>query len=281
MGIEVPEQYGGAGGSLMMVTLAVEEISKVDRRRGDPDATCRTRSSTTRSAATAATHIKAKYLPRLTADTVGAYALSRAGSGSDAFGIATRAEQRGDAWILNGRKMWITNGAEAEIYVVFANANPSAGYKGITAFIVERELHGLLRRQEGGQARHPRVEHDGADPRRRRGAGRERARPRGPGLQDRDRDAERGTHRHRRADDRRGAGRARARRPTYVKERTAVRQAARRVPGHPVPARAGAHGARGRAADGVQRGAAQGRRPRHRDAKARWRSCSRRRSPSA
>jgi alkylation response protein AidB-like acyl-CoA dehydrogenase len=142
MGIEVSESLGGAGGSLMMVALAVEEISKVDAssailvdvqntlvnypiRRYGSDA------------------ITTKYLPLLTGGTVGAYALSEPGSGSDAFGMATRAEQRGDAWILNGRKMWITNGAEAEIYVVFANANPSAGYKGITAFVVERGFKGF------------------------------------------------------------------------------------------------------------------------------------------
>jgi alkylation response protein AidB-like acyl-CoA dehydrogenase len=88
-------------------------------------------------------HIKSTYLPRLTGGTVGAYALSEPGSGSDAFGMTSRAEQRGDNWILSGRKMWITNGAEAQIYVVFANANPSAGYKGITAFIIERDFPGF------------------------------------------------------------------------------------------------------------------------------------------
>jgi alkylation response protein AidB-like acyl-CoA dehydrogenase len=87
--------------------------------------------------------LKAKYLPRLTADTIGAYALSEPSSGSDAFGMATRAEQRGGNWVLTGRKMWITNGAEAGIYIVFANTDPSAGYKGITAFIIEREFAGF------------------------------------------------------------------------------------------------------------------------------------------
>src|SRR6476469_1005985 len=142
MGIEVPEQYGGADGSLRLVALAAEEISKIDaaaaivvdvqntlvnypiNRYGSDD-------------------LKAKYLPRLTSDTIGAYALSEPGSGSDAFGMATRAEQRGDNWYLSGRKMWITNGAEAGIYVVFANADPSKGYKGITAFIVERAFKGF------------------------------------------------------------------------------------------------------------------------------------------
>src|SRR5262249_11284768 len=88
-------------------------------------------------------HIKSTYLPRLTSGLVGAYALSEASSGSDAFGMQTRAEKRGNCWILNGRKMWITNGAEAQIYIVFANVNPSAGYKGITAFVVERDFKGF------------------------------------------------------------------------------------------------------------------------------------------
>jgi alkylation response protein AidB-like acyl-CoA dehydrogenase len=87
--------------------------------------------------------LKQKYLPRLTRDTIGAYALSEPSSGSDAFALATRAERRGDSWVLTGRKMWITNGAEAGIYVVFANTDPSAGYKGITAFVVEREMKGF------------------------------------------------------------------------------------------------------------------------------------------
>jgi alkylation response protein AidB-like acyl-CoA dehydrogenase len=142
MGIEVPETFGGADGSLLMVAIAVEEISKIDassailvdvqntlvnypiRRYGSD-------------------HIKSTYLPRLTSELVGAYALSEPGSGSDAFGMTSRAEQRGDRWILNGRKMWITNGAEAQVYVVFANANPAAGYKGITAFVIERGFPGF------------------------------------------------------------------------------------------------------------------------------------------
>ena len=142
MGIEVPEQYGGADGSLMMVALAVEEISKHDAAAAivvDVQNTL-VNYPINRYGSDA---LKAKYLPRLTSDTVGAYALSEPSSGSDAFGMATRAEQRGDKWYLNGRKMWITNGAEAGIYVVFANADPSKGYKGITAFIVEREFKGF------------------------------------------------------------------------------------------------------------------------------------------
>ena len=142
MGIEVGEQYGGAGGSLFMVALAVEEVSKVDAAAAiliDVQNTL-VNYPIARYGSDA---LKAKYLPRLTSDTIGAYALSEPGSGSDAFGLTTRAEQKGDAWVLNGRKMWITNGAEAGIYIVFANANPSAGYRGITAFIVERGFAGF------------------------------------------------------------------------------------------------------------------------------------------
>ena len=142
MGIEVPEQYGGAAGTLTMVALAVEEISKVDAAAAimvDVQNTL-VNYPITRYGSDV---LKAKYLPRLTSDTIGAYALSESGSGSDAFALATRAEQRGDTWILTGRKMWITNGAEAGIFIVFANANPSAGYRGITAFIVERDFKGF------------------------------------------------------------------------------------------------------------------------------------------
>jgi len=142
MGIEVPEQYGGAGGTLAMVTIAVEEISKIDASAA---IVCDVQNTLVNYPLTRHGNDaqRAKYLPRLIADTVGAYALSEPGSGSDAFGLATRAEKRGDRYVLTGRKMWITNGAEAEIFVVFANANPSAGYKGITAFIVERGFPGF------------------------------------------------------------------------------------------------------------------------------------------
>jgi alkylation response protein AidB-like acyl-CoA dehydrogenase len=142
MGIEVPEEYGGAGGSLLMVTLAVEELSKVDASAAilaDVQNTLVNYPIVRYGSAAQ----KAKYLPQLTSSKVGAYALSEPGSGSDAFGLATRAEQRGDRWVLTGRKMWITNGAEAELFIVFANANPSAGYKGITAFLVERDFPGF------------------------------------------------------------------------------------------------------------------------------------------
>jgi alkylation response protein AidB-like acyl-CoA dehydrogenase len=143
MGIEVPEQYGGSGGSLTMVTIAVEEISKVDASAAimvDVQNTL-VNYPITRYGSDAQ---KQRYLTRLTTDTVGAYALSEPGSGSDAFGLATRAEKQGDgSYVLNGAKLWITNGAEAGIFVVFANASPEAGYKGITAFIVERDFPGF------------------------------------------------------------------------------------------------------------------------------------------
>jgi alkylation response protein AidB-like acyl-CoA dehydrogenase len=142
MGIQVPEKYGGGGGSLMMVTLAVEEISKVDAAAAivvDVQNTL----VLYPILAYGTDEQRERYLPRLCTDTVGAYALSEAGSGSDAFGLATRAEKRGDTWILTGRKLWITNGAEAGVFVVFANVDPARGYKGITAFVVEKTFPGF------------------------------------------------------------------------------------------------------------------------------------------
>jgi alkylation response protein AidB-like acyl-CoA dehydrogenase len=142
MGIEVPEKYGGAGGSLMMVTLAVEEISRVDASAAimvDVQNTLVTY-PISRYGTDAQ---REKYLPQLASKTIGAYALSEPGSGSDAFGLATRAEKHEGGWALTGRKLWITSGAEAGIFVVFVTANPAAGYKGITAFIVERDTPGF------------------------------------------------------------------------------------------------------------------------------------------
>ncbi len=142
MGIDVPEELGGAGGTFFMSVLAVEELARVDASVavlvdvhntlmnvalggwGDDD-------------------IKGRYFPRLAGGELGAYALSEAGSGSDAFALATRAERKGDKWILNGQKLWITNGAEAELFVVFANVDPSKGYKGITGFMIERDFPGF------------------------------------------------------------------------------------------------------------------------------------------
>jgi alkylation response protein AidB-like acyl-CoA dehydrogenase len=142
MGIEVPEQYGGAGGTLFMVTLAVEEISKIDAAAA---IVCDVQNTLVNyPIATYGTEAqKSKYLPMLNSEVVGAYALSESGSGSDAFGLAAKAEKRGDRWILKGQKLWITNGAEAGVFVVFANADPSAGYRGITAFIIERDTKGF------------------------------------------------------------------------------------------------------------------------------------------
>ncbi|MDQ3907647.1 MAG: acyl-CoA dehydrogenase [Acidobacteriota bacterium] len=142
MGVETPEEYGGAGASFFTAIIGVEELSRVDPsvgvlmdvqntlvnnaiiRWGSPDQ-------------------KKKYLTRLAENTVGAYALSEAGSGSDAFAMKTTAKDAGDAYIVNGQKLWITNGNEAEIFVVFANAKPEEGYKGITAFVVEKGFEGF------------------------------------------------------------------------------------------------------------------------------------------
>ncbi|HXG28663.1 MAG TPA: acyl-CoA dehydrogenase [Nevskiales bacterium] len=142
MGIEIPEQYGGAGGSFTMAALAVEALSQVDASTAilvDVQNTlvnnCLLR--------WASDEQKQRYLPKLAGEWVGAYALSEAGSGSDAFGLATRATRNGSCWRLEGRKLWITNGAEAELYVIFATVDPAKGYKGITAFIVERSFKGF------------------------------------------------------------------------------------------------------------------------------------------
>jgi alkylation response protein AidB-like acyl-CoA dehydrogenase len=142
MGIEVPDALGGAGSSFFSACLAIEELAAVDpsvavlvdvqntlvinafRRWATPDQ-------------------QAYYLKRFAADTVGAYALSEAGSGSDAFALATRAVDEGDHWRINGRKLWITNGKEAGIYILFATVDPALGYRGITAFIVERGFEGF------------------------------------------------------------------------------------------------------------------------------------------
>ena len=142
MGIQVPEKYGGAGGSVMMVAIAVEEISKVDAAAAIMvDVQNTLVQYPLLGYGTEAQ--KAKYLAMTTRDTIGAYALSEVASGSDAFALATRARQDGDDWVLTGRKMWITNGAEAGVYIVFATVDPAKGYKGITAFIVERGFPGF------------------------------------------------------------------------------------------------------------------------------------------
>jgi len=142
MGIDIPESHGGAGGNLLMTVLAVEELSAVDASVAifvDVQNTL----VNTLLRKWASDDVKRRYLPRLASDLLGAYALSEPESGSDAFGLQTRATRRGSAWILEGRKLWITNGAEAGLFIVFANSDFTKGYKGITAFAVERGFRGF------------------------------------------------------------------------------------------------------------------------------------------
>ncbi|HXG21060.1 MAG TPA: acyl-CoA dehydrogenase [Methylomirabilota bacterium] len=142
MGIEIPVVYGGAGANFLMAIVAIEELARVD----PAVAVCVDVQNTLVNNALLRWLTPAqqeRFLPRLARNVVGAYALSEPGSGSDAFGMTTQARREGDAFVLNGRKMWITNGAEAEIYLLFANADPSKGYKGITGFVVERDFPGF------------------------------------------------------------------------------------------------------------------------------------------
>jgi alkylation response protein AidB-like acyl-CoA dehydrogenase len=142
MGIEIPETHGGSGGRFFHAVLAVEELSRVDPSIGvlvDVQNTL----CINALLRWAGDEMKRRYLPRLASSAVGAYALSEAGSGSDAFALTTRATEAGDAFLLNGRKLWITNGNEADVFIVFATVNPEAGYRGITAFIVERGTEGF------------------------------------------------------------------------------------------------------------------------------------------
>jgi alkylation response protein AidB-like acyl-CoA dehydrogenase len=142
MGIEIPEEYGGQGGSFFQCVMAVEELSAVDPSAG---VIVDVQNTIVNNAIMrwANTEQKQRYLPRLAADTVSSYALSEAGSGSDAFAMATQAQDCGDHFLLNGRKLWITNAAESGLFLLFANANPSAGYRGITAFLIERGFPGF------------------------------------------------------------------------------------------------------------------------------------------
>jgi butyryl-CoA dehydrogenase/short/branched chain acyl-CoA dehydrogenase len=142
MGIEVPEQYGGGAGSFFEAILAVEEISAVDPSAGVIVDVQNTLCNNALLRWTTEEQ-KKRYLPRMAADTVGAYALSEAGSGSDAFAMSTKAELKGSEWVLNGRKLWITNGKEAGLFILFATIDPAAGYKGVTGFIVEKEFPGF------------------------------------------------------------------------------------------------------------------------------------------
>jgi short/branched chain acyl-CoA dehydrogenase len=142
MGIAIPEEYGGQGGSFFNSILAVEELSRADASAG---VIVDVQNTLVNNAVLlwATEEQKRRYLPRLASDTVGAYALSEASSGSDAFALATRAEEKGDEYVINGRKLWITNGAEAGLFIVFANVAPEKGYRGITAFLVERDFPGF------------------------------------------------------------------------------------------------------------------------------------------
>ncbi|RYX97311.1 acyl-CoA dehydrogenase, partial [bacterium] len=142
MGIEIPEEYGGAGSTFFNSILLVEEFSRVDASAGvmvDVQNTLVDNAFMRWGSK----EVKDKYLPMLAGNSVGSYALSEAGSGSDAFALETKAEDKGDHFVLNGRKLWITNGNESNIFIVFANANRDQGYKGITAFVVERGFQGF------------------------------------------------------------------------------------------------------------------------------------------
>jgi alkylation response protein AidB-like acyl-CoA dehydrogenase len=142
MGIEIPETFGGAGGRFFHSVLAVEELSRVDPSIGvlvDVQNTLVINALLRWGN----DEVKRRYLPKLASGTVGAYALSEAGSGSDAFSLATRAAESGDGYALTGRKLWITNGNEADIFIVFATIDPEAGYRGITAFLIERGFPGF------------------------------------------------------------------------------------------------------------------------------------------
>jgi butyryl-CoA dehydrogenase/short/branched chain acyl-CoA dehydrogenase len=142
MGIEIPEQYGGGGGSFFEAILTVEELSRVDPSVG---VLVDVQNTLVNNALIrwGNEEQKKKYLPKMCNEWVGSYALSEAGAGSDAFALSTRAEDKGDHWLLNGQKLWITNGKESNLFIVITTVDPSAGYKGITAFIVEKCFPGF------------------------------------------------------------------------------------------------------------------------------------------
>jgi len=142
MGIEVPEKFNGGGGTFFMGIVAIEQISRVDASVGvfmDVQNTLVNNAFLRWGSE----ELNSRFLPQLATEKVGAYCLSEAGSGSDAFALKCSAKEDGDAYILNGTKLWITNANEADIFLVFANINPEAGYKGITAFVVERGMDGF------------------------------------------------------------------------------------------------------------------------------------------
>jgi alkylation response protein AidB-like acyl-CoA dehydrogenase len=142
MAVDVPEEYGGQGGTFFQSILAIEELARVDPSASvivDVQNTLFNNAIQRWASDTQ----KQRWLPRVCLDTVASYALSEAGSGSDAFALATRAVEEGDDYLLTGRKLWITNAAEAGLFLLFATVNPEAGYKGITAFLVERDFPGF------------------------------------------------------------------------------------------------------------------------------------------
>ncbi|MBC7467358.1 MAG: acyl-CoA dehydrogenase [Bdellovibrio sp.] len=142
MGIESPERYGGAGASMTMACIAIEEIGRID---GSVSVLCDVQNTLVTNAILkwGSEGLKEKYLPKLAREWVGAYCLSESSSGSDAFALKCRAEKKDGKWVINGNKLWITNGKEASFFIVFANMDPSKGYKGITAFIVEKSFKGF------------------------------------------------------------------------------------------------------------------------------------------
>lgn len=142
MGIEIPENYGGLGASFTSACLAVEELAKVD---GSVSVLVDVQNTLVINAFLkwGSEAMKERYLPKLASEWVGAYALSESSSGSDAFALKLKAELKGDKYILNGNKLWITNANEANLFIVFANVDPSQGYKGITAFLVEKDFPGF------------------------------------------------------------------------------------------------------------------------------------------
>ena len=142
MGIEIPEEFGGAGSNFFTSVLVVEEMSRTDPAVATVVDVQNTLVINALSR-WGSDELKAHYFPKLASEWVGAYALSEAGSGSDAFSLSCRATQDGDDWVLEGQKLWITNGAEASTFVVFATVDPDAGYTGITAFMVDRDSDGL------------------------------------------------------------------------------------------------------------------------------------------
>jgi len=144
MGIEIPEEYGGTGTGFFMSILAIEALAMIDASAAiyvDVQNTL-VNNAILRWGSDS---LKKKYLPQLTSEKLGAYALSEAGSGSDAFALRAKAEEKGDHYVLNGQKLWITNGGEANLFIIFATIDPKAGYRGITAFLVEKDFEGFSR----------------------------------------------------------------------------------------------------------------------------------------